>query len=79
MLSGITSLTGVAIPEAPRGSDGIEDFENLLESGYDSVKPSQQLRNTRHRSPNGVSNSTNLTSEKALNDDSERMSWICII
>jgi len=72
-------LTGVAIPEAPRGSDGIEDFENLLESGYDSVKPSQQPRNIRHKSPNGLSKNANLLSEKAPNDDSERMSRIKLI
>lgn len=69
-------MTGVAIPEAPRGSDGIEDFENLLESGYDSARPPQQTRNIRNKSPNGAAKSANLLSEKGLNDDSERMSRV---
>ncbi|KIM32410.1 hypothetical protein M408DRAFT_326987 [Serendipita vermifera MAFF 305830] len=66
------TLTGVAIPEARRGSDGIEDFENLLENNYDQNKPSQNLRNTAARGTNGASKSTAPHSARSNDDFVER-------
>ena len=52
----VYSVTGVAIPEGQRGSDGIEDFENLLEANYDQHRL-QPPRNMRQKSPNTLSRS----------------------
>jgi hypothetical protein len=63
----------VAIPEAPRGSDGIEDFENLLENNYDQNKPAQQIRASKIRSPNGYPKGQTLTVHNGSDDVLDRM------
>ncbi|KAG8860183.1 hypothetical protein FRB91_004576 [Serendipita sp. 411] len=64
--------TGVPIPEVQRGSDGIEDFENLLETTYEPNRLSQHPRNTRQKTPNGVAKSANYQSERAPDEFLER-------
>lgn len=66
------TVTGVAIPEGQRGSDGIEDFENLLEANYDQNRPLQLPRNMRQKSPNTLSKSAPSGTEKDVNNSLDR-------
>ncbi|PVF96061.1 hypothetical protein CPB86DRAFT_762800 [Serendipita vermifera] len=67
------TVTGVAIPEAPRGSDGIEDFENLLENNYDQNRPAQQIRTTKNKSPSGYPKNQTLSVHNGSDDLLDRM------